>query len=198
MKIDQIELSFRSIAFKMTLIVNEEIPGNLTRSAKMVAGTLRTHGDLTGLKLGLAAVMFLYVTVACSLPLIFVHCVQYHSRRRISRQSSESGAWDPEMYSIRTGCISWTPERLAILTGRSNCLAAGALLSVGEWRFLNPVASSVSATFVTMFELKDWWSYVNMSISICKIVEAIGKGGLCCRFSNDGDDWIIWSSEIQV
>ncbi|KAA0184874.1 Zinc transporter ZIP3 [Fasciolopsis buskii] len=150
----------------MTLIVNEEIPGNLTRSAKMVAGTLRTHGDLTGLKLGLAAVMFLYVTVACSLPLIFVHCVQYHSRRRISRQSSESGAWDPEMYSIRTGCISWTPERLAILTGRSNCLAAGALLSVG---FLDVFVDAMENMEETLEKL-----HVNTSFPISSFTTLLG------------------------
>ncbi|KER20624.1 hypothetical protein T265_10878 [Opisthorchis viverrini] len=91
-------------------------------------GVLHGTGDrtpLTGGKLGLAAVMFLYSFLACSLPVLIVNCVD----------RKEQSAADQETDSLLTksGCFSryWTPERRTKIISRSNCLAAGALLSVG-------------------------------------------------------------------
>ncbi|THD29080.1 Zinc transporter ZIP3 [Fasciola hepatica] len=116
---------------KTTIVGYKQRQENLTAFADVFMAEPRNSGDLTGPKLGLAAVMFLYVALACSLPLIFLHCVQYRSRRRAPQKSTESGDHTARSHSGWATCFILAPDKLTTCIGRSNCLAAGALLSVG-------------------------------------------------------------------
>ncbi|GAA39839.2 zinc transporter ZIP3 [Clonorchis sinensis] len=96
-------------------------------------GVLHGTGDrtpLTGGKLGLAAVMFFYSFLACSLPVLIVHCID---RKEQSAKLPHGSYEETDGLLPKSGCFSrfWTPERRTKIISRSNCLAAGALLSVG-------------------------------------------------------------------
>ncbi|VDP77489.1 unnamed protein product [Echinostoma caproni] len=117
-----------------------------------ITSELHEPQDLTGPKLGLAAVMFLYVALACTIPLIFFHLMQDRAPRRKSSGFTESSeSCEPQLQvretqtlsrSFCARCCKWTPELREIFIGRSNCLAAGALLCVG---FLDVFMETIEA-----------------------------------------------------
>ncbi|CAL8087734.1 unnamed protein product [Calicophoron daubneyi] len=97
-----------------------------------------TRRYLTGIKLGLAAVMFVYVLIACFLPVILFHFanVQQRNNREMGEnepredQESEESEHVQNRSVCRSRCLQWTPEKRRKVIKRANAFAAGALLSV--------------------------------------------------------------------
>ncbi|KAF8562417.1 hypothetical protein P879_10371 [Paragonimus westermani] len=97
-----------------------------------------SDSSLTGAKLGLAAVMFVYSFLACLLPVVVMHFMdkrihQTKMGNEIREEAIQSAAF--QMETRNKGrfrrCFRCTPTMRETAVSRANCLAAGALLSVG-------------------------------------------------------------------
>ncbi|KAF7250689.1 hypothetical protein EG68_11311 [Paragonimus skrjabini miyazakii] len=98
-----------------------------------------SDSSLTGPKLGLAAVMFVYSFLACLLPVLMMHFMDKRMQQtKIKNEVCDDAIQQAIQMEVNSNksrfrrCFQCTPTMRETAVSRANCLAAGALLSVGE------------------------------------------------------------------
>ncbi|KAF6772276.1 hypothetical protein AHF37_08384 [Paragonimus kellicotti] len=97
-----------------------------------------SDSSLTGPKLGLAAVMFVYSFLACLLPVLMMHFMDKRTQQtKIENEVCDDTTQQSIQMEVNKNnskfrrCLQCTPTMRETAVSRANCLAAGALLSVG-------------------------------------------------------------------
>ncbi|CAL8087728.1 unnamed protein product [Calicophoron daubneyi] len=115
----------------------------------MIGQNWTEQEELTSAKLGLASVTFVYATLACAVPIVLVGYIHTHRKRpELDFSTHSDDAHQTKTVCYR--CFHWNHQTREKFMSRANCLAAGALMSVGLMEVYMEASESVEKLLTTM------------------------------------------------